>query len=90
MKINFPAVLDQTVPVESLPLGQCFMKPDDRTEVFMVAGRIYGPPSYNSPVHPRKIMSFNLGTTARVGLNPDTLVLPVEVELTVVKIGRST
>lgn len=89
MKINIPAVLEQTVAVETLPLGHCFMKPNDRTEVFMVAGRIYEPPSYGSPVRPRRIMTFNLGTAARVGLSPDTLVVPVEVELTVTKIGRS-
>jgi len=89
VKINFPAVLEQTVPVETLTLSQCFMKPEDRTEIFMVAGRVYGPTSYGNPMRTKKIMAFNLGTTARVGLSPETLVIPVEVELTVVKIGRS-
>lgn len=89
MKINFPAVLEQTIAVEALLPGQCFIKPIDRTEVFMSVGRIYGPMLYGSPVKPKKIATLNLGTGKRVAFDPDIPVIPVEAELTVTKIGRS-
>jgi hypothetical protein len=91
MKINFPTTTERTYPVEALRAGQCFTRlGEPERRVFMAVGRLYNGQSYSASVRtPKKVLAIDLGAGKRLALDPDEPVIELEVELTVVKIGRS-
>ena len=91
MKINFPVATEPTIALEALRPGQCFKRPGDtERRVFMTTGRAYGVPEFSAGVrYPKKVLVVDLETGKRLSFAPGELVVEIEAELTVTKIGRS-